>query len=59
MVWNREVRVVESGAEPACRRMAGIAGGRIARRNMVRYGATKGLRAVPVRYVAAIASRIR
>lgn len=59
VMGNGEVRVIECGVEPACCGVAGIAGGGETSSEMVGNEAAEGLRAVPVRLVAAVAGSVR
>ena len=59
VVWNREVRVIESGTEPVCGGVTAVAGRGISSRHMVWNRATEGLRAIPLCDMAAVAGRIR
>jgi len=58
MMRNNEVRMVESGAEPGCGCVAGIAGCRIPGRDMVGNCTTKGLCTRPGCLVTAVAGGI-
>jgi hypothetical protein len=58
VVRNREVCVIESGAEPRCGGVASFASVWVPRGNVVGHGAAESLRAGPSGLVAAIASSI-
>ena len=55
MVRDRKPGVIEGRPSPRGRRVAGVAGRRIAGSDVVRDGAAERLRAVPIRRVAAVA----
>ena len=59
VVRNREVSVVKCCAQPTTGGMAGVAGGGIARGNVIGDAATERLRAGPGRLMAPVASRVR
>jgi hypothetical protein len=59
VVRNREVGVIEGGAQPAGRCVARIAGGWITRGNMVWHRTAERLRAVPLRQMAAVTGGVR
>ena len=58
-VWNREVRVIERRIQPAGRRVARIASGRVSGRNVIGHLPAQGLRAQPSRLMAPVASGVR
>ena len=57
-MWNGEPGVIEGRSCPRRRRVAGVAGRRIAGSDVVRDGAAERLRAVPIGLMAGIASRV-
>lgn len=59
VMGNGEIRVIECGVEPGCCGVAGVAGGGETGSDMVRDESAEGLRAVPVRLVAAVAGGVR
>ena len=56
---NREVRVIERCAQPACGGVAGVARGWVPRGDVIRHRTAQRLRAVPLRQVAAGTNRVR
>jgi len=58
MVWNSEPGVIKCRPCPRGRRVAGVAGRRIAGGDVVRDGAAERLRAVPIGLMAGIASSV-
>ena len=58
VVWDRKPGVIKGRPCPRGRRVAGVAGRRIAGGDVVRDGAAERLRARPIGLMAAIASRV-
>ena len=59
IVRDLEIGVVEGRPQPGRGCMAGIAGCRIACRDVVRHRAAQRLCAIPIRLMAAVAGRVR